>query len=88
MATDQRPDWIDEVLTHDATWEPPRHFSQRVVLAAAVAGALPIERAASLPYLSFAGLIRDSFVHAAEPLLLRLENMRWVVRQYRALLWG
>ena len=80
MEADEPQDWVDRVMARDEVWEPPPHFSARLVVHAM--HALPARRASvvrTLPELVL-GAGRSVAAQAAMSL--------WVLRQYRSLLFS
>jgi hypothetical protein len=86
MAFDDERDWIDEVMRSGGTWDPPPNFSERVVLRAAAAGAMPAVRPRRARAFDVAGFARDLLTRGFDHVLGRIEGSAWVIRQYRELL--
>ena len=86
MASDEGPDWLDEVITSGGTWEPPADFAERVVARAIAIDAVPVDRRRRAPLLDLAGLVPYVRTRISDTVLGRLEASVGVMRQYVGLL--
>jgi hypothetical protein len=86
VASDDRRDWLDEVIASGGTWEPPADFSERVVAHAVAVDAVPATRRRRAPAFDAAGFVQFVLTRVSDHLLGRLEASAWVIRQYSDLL--
>ena len=86
MASDDRRDWIDEVMAGGGTWNPPVDFAERVVARAVAVDAVPADRLRRAPAFDAAGFVRYVRTRVLDHVLGRLEASAWVMRQYSDLL--
>ena len=86
MASDDRRDWIDEVMAGGGTWNPPVDFARRVVARSVAVDAVPAARLRRARTLDVAGFARYVQTRVLDHVLGRLEASAWVMRQYSDLL--
>jgi hypothetical protein len=86
VVSDDRRDWIDEVMASGGTWNPPVDFAERVVARAVAVDAVPAARLRRAPAFDAAGFAQYVRTRVLDHVLGRLEASAWVMRQYSDLL--